>query len=64
MGYIRLSPETVWDELGDGKTVVGVVLDDTGNYDIGVYDLTDLNVNAVIELINEDNTVFFMKQED
>ena len=63
MDYIRLSPDTVWDVLGDGKQIVAVVLDDTGKFKTGVYDLNDQFVNVAVEMIDQCNTVFFMKQE-
>jgi len=62
MNYEQVSIYAVWDKLGDGVDIVGVVLDDTEKFDIGVYDLTGLSVNTVLELINADNTVFFMRK--
>lgn len=64
MNYEQLDPNLVWDMLGNGEVVVGVVLDNTGQFEPGAYDANDLTVNTVIELINENNTVFFKHKED
>lgn len=62
MSYEQIDPSLVWDKLGNDDIVVGVVLDDSGKFKTGVYSLNDTRVYVVIELINQDNTVFFIRK--
>ena len=63
MNYEQIDPNLVWDILGNDEAAVGVVLDDREKFKTGVYSLNDTRVYVVIELINQDNTVFFKKTE-
>lgn len=64
MSYEQLDPNLVWDKLGNDDIVLCVILDDREKFKTGVYSLNNTRVHVVIELINQDNTVFFIKKED
>lgn len=64
MVYKQIDPNAIWDALGDGEIIVGVVLDDEELLRAGVYELAYQPVNMVIEMVNQDNTIFFKKMED
>jgi hypothetical protein len=64
MNYIPVSPDNVWEALGDGHTVIACVLCDTGGFHQGTHTLNSLSVRLVIDLINLDNTVFYRKYKE
>lgn len=57
--YKPIDPNNVWGALGDGKEVYGVVFDDTSKIKRGVYDLMYEYVSVVIDILEQNNTLFF-----
>ena len=60
-GYTEISPETVWEAIGDDSEVSAWVENSDGKFRPGFYDVDEMQVNTLLDLIDEDNVKWFIK---